>query len=166
MDKKITANNEHNDDQMLTLRDRVLKVETVIEYHDKEFQQVKRSISELTKTVNRNQDQILTKLDKYNKVYMDLMYDSMKEHADHNAAIVASIQVNKNNFNSHVSKWKAITWAVWVTISITLGAVGWGLSAAQQLGFFETRTMLSQEANNPTTITAADSDNPRRPQLN
>ena len=124
-------------DQLLPLRDRIVKIETIINYHDKEFQTVKNSIGDLTKTVNYNQDQILGKLETYNKDYLDLSYEQYRENTERQTQIVTNIQNNKNTFENYVAKWRAVTWAVWFTITITLAAVGWGISTAHDLGFFD-----------------------------
>ena len=124
-------------DQLLPLRDRIVKIETIINYHDKEFQTVKNSIGDLTKTVERNQDQLFTKLDLYNKNYMDVLYEQFRENTENSAEIVEKINTNKHTFESYVAKWRAVTWAVWFTICITLTAVGWGISTAHDLGFFD-----------------------------
>ena len=126
-------------DQLLPLRDRIVKMETVVNYHDKEFQTVKNSIGDLTKTVEFHHNQILSKLDEQNKNYMDVMYEQYRESSENNVEITKKIQENKTTFEAYVARWKAITWAVWFTITITLAAVGWGLSAAQDLGFFDIR---------------------------
>ena len=124
-------------DQLLPLRDRIVKIETIINYHDKEFQTVKGSIGDLTKIVDRNQVQIIDKLEQYNKDYLDVMYEQYRENTEHSAEIVQQIQTNKNTFDNWVSKWRAVSWAVWFTITITLAAVGWGLTTAHDLGFFD-----------------------------
>ena len=126
-------------DQLLPLRDRIVKMETVVNYHDKEFQTVKNSIGDLTKTVEFHHNRILSKLDEQNKNYMDVMYEQYRESSENNVEITKRIQDNKTTFEAYVARWKAVTWAVWFTITITLAALGWGLSAAQDLGFFDVR---------------------------
>lgn len=128
---------QHIMDQLLPLRDRIVKIETVINYHDKEFQSVKNSIGDLTIIVDRHQDQILEKLEQHNKNYMDVMYEQYRKSMIYRTEIARKIEGNKNTFESYVSKWKAVTWAVWFTISITLAAIGWGITTAKDLGFFD-----------------------------
>jgi len=128
-------------EQLLPLRDRIIKIETIINYHDKEFQNVKKSLLELNKTVDRHQEQILARLELYNKNYMDVLYSQYREQTDQHHVQLGRIDANKNTFDSYVAKWRAVTWAVWFTISVTLGAVGWGLTTAQELGFFETHKL-------------------------
>jgi ATP-dependent Clp protease ATP-binding subunit ClpA len=142
---KETVTHEHIMDQLMPLRDRIVKMETIINYHDKEFQTVKKSIGDLTKNVKYNQDQILSKLEKYNKDYMDVMYEQYRETTESNTLIAQQIQENKNKFESYVAKWKAVQAAVWFTIILTVGVVGWGLSTAQDLGFFETHSINEQQ---------------------
>lgn len=131
-------------EQLVPLRDRIIKIETVINYHDKEFQNVKRSLSELAKTVDRHQAQILDKLEVYNKNYMDVLYSQYREQTDQHHEQLDKINANKNTFESYVARWKAVTWAVWFTICVTLATVGWGLSTAKDLGFFETHSLNEQ----------------------
>ena len=131
-------------EQLVPLRDRIIKIETVINYHDKEFQNVKRSLSELAKTVDRHQEQILDKLEVYNKNHLDVLYSQHREQYKHHHEQLAKIKDNKNTFDSYVAKWKAVTWAVWFTICVTLGAVAWGFTSAVELGFFETHSITKQ----------------------
>jgi hypothetical protein len=144
-------NNIHDDlnaqfnEHLLPLRDRIVKIETVINYHDKEFTNVKDSINKLSETVDRNQKQILERMEHHNKNYMDVLYSQYREMNEHNIQIDRKIQDNKNTFNTFVTKWKAISWAVWFTISVTLGAVGWGISTAKDLGFFNTQQVKAQQ---------------------
>ena len=132
-------------EHILPLRDRIVKIETIINYHDKEFQNVKGCISDLARTVDRNQVQILDKMEQYNKDNMDVLYSQYRESSVNNADIIKKIQSNKNTFDSYVAKWKAVSWAVWFTISVTLGAVAWGLTTAQDLGLFDIQKSTSVE---------------------
>lgn len=125
------------EDKILPLRDRIVKIETVIDYHDKEFDNVKNCISELADTMDKQHETLLEKLEQHNKNMMDVTYSQYRDANKSHNELRESIQDNKNTFDSFVAKWKAISWAVWFTISVTLGAVGWGLSAAKDLGLFE-----------------------------
>lgn len=145
MEEDETVSHENIMTELLSLRDRIVKTETIIHYHDKEFQTVKNSISTLNKTVDRNQVQILDKLEKYNKDYLDLSYEQYREHTAGQAEIVKQIQVNKTTFEHYVSKWKAVSWAVWFTVCVTLTAVAWGLSTAKDLGFFDVNRVDGQQ---------------------
>ena len=151
-------------DQILSLRDRVVKTETIIHYHDKEFQTVKNSIATLNKTMDRQHMQILDKLEQYNKDALDVLYEQYRENSESQTEIVKQIQINKTTFESYVSKWRAVSWAVWFTITVTLAAVGWGLSTARDLGFFHIDradgTHISQELPEFQIILPEESNNP------
>lgn len=134
-DEDVT--HQHIMDQLMPLRDRIVKIETIVDYHDKEFQNVKNSITDLNKTIDRNAGQIMDKLEHHNKTFMDMSYEQIRDNAENNAVIVKSIETNKNTFDNWVSKWRAVSWAVWFTISVALTAVGWGISTMHDLGFFE-----------------------------
>jgi hypothetical protein len=138
-------NNEHGGvtheqimDQLMPLRDRIVKIETIVDYHDKEFQTVKHSIATLNKTVDSHHDQTLLRLEQYNKNYMDVLYEQYRESAEISNKISSKIQDNRNNFESYVGKWKAVQAAVWFTICLTLATVAYGFKVAQEVGFFET----------------------------
>jgi hypothetical protein len=124
-------------DQLLPLRDRIVKIETVVAYHEKEFQNVKNSISDLSRTMDQQHQVIIEKLEQHNKTFMDVTYAQHRDNAKTNSQLKASIQSNKVTFESYVAKWKAVSWAVWFTITVTLGAVAWGFSTAKDLGLFE-----------------------------
>jgi hypothetical protein len=119
-----------------TLRDRIVKIETIVDFHDREFQNVKGSISDLSKTMDEQHHTILEKMEEHNKNFMDVTYSRYREQEKQNEELRDKIQDNRNVFDNWVSKWKAISWAVWFTISVTLGAVGWGLTTAKDLGLF------------------------------
>lgn len=132
-------------DEMLPLRDRIVKIETIVDYHDREFQNVKTSISDLTKVMDEQHHQILNKLEDHNKAFMDVTYSRYREQEKSNNRLRESIQSNKNTFDNFVSKWKAISWAVWFTITVTLSAVAWGFSTARDLGLFDITTETTVE---------------------
>jgi len=132
-------------DEMLPLRDRIVKIETIVDYHDREFQNVKTSISDLSKVMDEQHHQILNKLEDHNKSFMDVTYSRYREQEKSNNRLRESIQSNKNTFDNFVSKWKAISWAVWFTISVTLSTIAWGFSTARDLGLFDITTETTVE---------------------
>ena len=75
---------------------------------------------------------------------MDVLYSQYREQANQHHEQLDKIKANKNTFDSYVAKWKAVTWAVWFTICVTLGAVAWGFTTAVELGFFETHSITEQ----------------------
>ena len=87
-------------DEMLPLRDRIVKIETIVDYHDREFQNVKTSISDLTKVMDEQHHQILNKLEDHNKAFMDVTYSRYREQEKSNNRLRESIQSNKNTFDN------------------------------------------------------------------
>ena len=142
----MTEDNNPEDD---TLRDRIVKIETIVDFHDREFQNVKTSISDLSKSMDEQHHAIIEKLESHNKSFMDVTYSRYREQEKQNEELRKNIQENKNTFENWVNKWKAISWAVWFTITVTLGAVGWGFTTAQDLGLFditkETKVEINKE---------------------
>jgi len=131
-------------EHMLPLRDRIIKIETIINYHDKEFQNVKNSLADLTETVDRHQSQILERLEQYNKVSMDITYEQYRENQTKNADIVESITANRNQFDKFVGKWRAVTRAVWLTISLISMAIVWAITTGTGLGIIEVNNPYEQ----------------------
>ena len=142
----MTDENTTDDtNEILPLRDRIVKIETIVDYHDREFQNVKTSISDLSETMDKQHHAILDKMEDHNKAFMDVTYSRYRDQEKSTNELRESIQQNKNTFENWVSKWKAISWAVWFTISVTLGAVAWGFTTAKDLGLFDITTETKVE---------------------
>jgi hypothetical protein len=124
-------------DHMLPLRDRIIKIETIINYHDKEFQNLKHSLSELSETVDRHQSNILERLEQYNKISMDVTYEQYRESQAKAATIVSSIEENKAEFDHFLDRMRAVSRAVWATVVVLAGLAIWIVSTGQKFGILD-----------------------------
>ena len=126
-------------EHILQLRDRIIKIETIINYHDKEFQNVKASLADLADTVERHQVVILARLDEYNRQSLDVTYEQYRENAEKGTALDTKITAVDKKFDGFVKKWRAVTLAVWLTVATMSSVVAWVMTTGQDLGFVDIR---------------------------
>lgn len=140
------TNNENNADQEvdLPLRDRIVKIETTMEFHDREFRDIKDSMNNLSNKVDQNQSIILSVIEEHSKKTMDAQYTHYRDTVTKNAEIVNAIQENKNAFNTFLNKWKFGVRAVWIAIIITISVGVWAFDVAQGLGIFSINPIQTQ----------------------
>ncbi len=124
-------------EQMLPLRDRIIKIETIINYHDKEFQNVKQSLNDLSDTLDKHQVTVLERLEQYNKTSMDVSYSHYREQTAKTAAMMKEIEANKTNLTNFINKWKLVASAVWFTIVLLIGLGTWLFATGKYLGIID-----------------------------
>jgi len=75
---------------------------------------------------------------------MDITYEQYRENQTKNADIVESITANRNQFDKFVGKWRAVTRAVWLTISLISMAIVWAITTGTGLGIIEVNNPYEQ----------------------
>lgn len=126
------------------LRDRIVKIETIINYHDREFRDIKTSMGDLSTKVDQHQTNILAVLDEHQKKTMDAQYGHYREAAANTQELKDAIDANKTKFETFVGKWSFGIKAVWIAIAITVSVMIWVFTAGQDLGIVTVNPIAEQ----------------------
>ena len=142
MDEPTSDNTTRTQEHLLQLRDRIIKIETIINYHDKEFRDVKAGLADLADTVERQQFNILERLEEYNKQALDVTYEQYRDNAKVGTDLATKITAVDTKFDNFIKKWRAVSLAVWFTLVIVFGAAAWVITTGANLGVIEVKAPI------------------------
>jgi len=101
-------------DHISPLRDRVAKVEAITEYHDKEFREMKASLSSIQNRVGSNHREVMEKMDNNHKEILAMFREHDK--ADHKTTEEVMEKIHSNDKSTNGLK----LWIIGIGVGLTL----------------------------------------------
>ena len=125
---------------ILPLRDRITRVETTLEWHDREFDEIKVGMKDLGEKVELSHQNMIDTMEKHHKNTLDVLYSHIREGDKLTKDILEQVNDNRTMFNTFITKWRTASWAIWLTLTIAVGSITWGLKVAHDAGLLKFTT--------------------------
>lgn len=104
----------HIHEHLSPIREKVTRLEAVVEFHEKELKEVKDAVCRLDRKVDQHHGELLTKMDNYHKDIINTFHEHDLQDRDKDEEILQKVHDNETKITS--MRW----WIIGVGIGITI----------------------------------------------